>query len=61
MKTTDQSADMMEVVRGSAANRALVNILAGVTSVHDRRSSSDTVSKTSLETVTGGRSVGFRR
>ena len=28
-------ANMMEIVRGGAANGALGNILAGVTSVHD--------------------------
>jgi len=32
-------ANMTEAVRGGAANSAPGNILAGVTSVHDRRSS----------------------
>jgi len=42
-------ANMTEAVRGGAANGAPESILAGVASVHDRRSSSGSVSKTSLE------------
>src|SRR5438128_10424596 len=53
---------MMEAVRGGAANGALENIPAGVASVHDKRSSSGSVSKTSLDRiVTCERGVRVRR
>ena len=55
-------ANMMEAVRGGAANGALENIPAGVASVHDERSSLGSVSKTSLDRiVTCERGAGFRR
>jgi len=55
-------ANMTETVRGGPANGALENIPAGVASVHDKRSSSGSVSKTSLDRiVTCERGVRFRR
>jgi len=55
-------SNMMEAVRGGAANGALENIPAGVASVHDKRSSSGSVSKTSVDRiVTCERGVRFRR
>src|SRR5947208_16448865 len=55
-------ANMTETVGGGAAHGALENIPAGVASVHDKRSSSASVSKTSLNRiVTCDRAVRFRR
>src|SRR5437660_12625578 len=54
--------DMTETVRGGAANGTPENIPAGVASVHDRRSSSGSVSKTSPDRiVTCERGARFRR
>ena len=54
--------NMMEALREGAANGALENIPAGVASVHDKRSSSVSVSKTSPDRiVTCERGVRVRR
>ena len=55
-------ANVMEAVRGGTANGAPENIPAGVASIHDKRLSSGSGSKTSLDRiVTCGGGVGFRR